>query len=411
MAEDKSALVDRIQKFLTKGDWDNALFELQKLNAMLNGKDLRVRMRLAEALTRTGRTDDAVKEYMAVADSYAEGGFTAQAIAINKIIVKLDPSKEDVYKKLAEANNVRESPHLTASPRQPSAQIEESTTKKPAKPSVPRTPLFSDLTTDELAYISERVNVLQFQPGSNLFKEGDPGNSLFIITHGEVNILSKNSNGEVLEIARLKDGDFFGELSFFSNSKRQTGAVANSETELLELTRETLNDVTNKYPRVKEVLLGFYKKRVVDKLMATSQLFRSLGPKDRQEILHKLSYQTFVPGALIIQEGCRGDYLYLIKSGVADITTWRDDQEMLLASIGEGEFFGEISLVTGTPRTASVKARTDLETMKLSKADLDDVASKHPNVKKVIDEIIRKRVEDTIKIVLDMNKLWKTGLV
>lgn len=84
---------------------------------------------------------------------------------------------------------------------------------------------------------------------------------------------------------------------------------------------------------------------------------------------------------------------------------------MLLATIGEGEFFGEISLVTGTPRTASVRARTPMETMRLSKADLDEVATRHPNVKKVIDDIIKKRVEDTIKIVLDMNKLWKTGLV
>ncbi|MEK7851823.1 MAG: cyclic nucleotide-binding domain-containing protein, partial [Deltaproteobacteria bacterium] len=92
-------------------------------------------------------------------------------------------------------------------------------------------------------------------------------------------------------------------------------------------------------------------------------------------------------------------------------TTWREDQEMLLATIGEGEFFGEISLVTGAPRTASVRARTALEAMRLSKADLDEVASKHPNVKMAIDDIIKQRIEDTIKIVLEMKKLWETGLV
>ncbi|MBF8251575.1 MAG: cyclic nucleotide-binding domain protein [Deltaproteobacteria bacterium] len=366
--------------------------------------------KIAEALARTGKTDDAVKEYMAVADSYAESGFTVQAIAVNKLIVKLDPSKADVHKKLAEVHTDKGFAPGMVSKEQAAATVEEEKgTGK--KPSVPRTPLFSDLTADELAYVSEQVEVLQVQAGSTLFKEGDPGDSLFIITHGEINILSQNSKGEEVEVARLKDGDFFGEFAFFSNSKRQADAVASSETELLELTRETLIDVTQKYPRVKEVLISFYKNRVVDKLMVTSQLFRSLGPKDRMQILQKLSYQTFEPGALIIQEGCTGDYLYLIKSGGADITTWRDDQEMLLATIGEGEFFGEISLVTGTPRTASVRARTAMETMKLSKADLDEVANRYPNVKKVIDDMIKKRVEDTIKIVLDMNTLWKTGLV
>ncbi|MBM2838696.1 MAG: cyclic nucleotide-binding domain protein [Deltaproteobacteria bacterium] len=410
MAEDKSALVDKIQKLTIKGEWDKVLLELQKLNIILSGKDLRVRMKIAEALARIGKTDDAVKEYMTVSDSYAESGFTVQAIAVNKLIVKLDPSKADVHKKLAEVHTDKGFAQAMVSKEQAAATVEEEKgTGK--KPSVPRTPLFSDLTADELAYVSEQVEVLQVQAGSTLFKEGDPGDSLFIITHGEINILSQNSKGEEVEVARLNNGDFFGEFAFFSNSKRQADAVASSETELLELTRETLIDVTQKYPRVKEVLISFYKNRVVDKLMVTSQLFRSLGPKDRMQILQKLSYQTFEPGALIIQEGCTGDYLYLIKSGGADITTWRDDQEMLLATIGEGEFFGEISLVTGTPRTASVRARTAMETMKLSKADLDEVANRYPNVKKVIDDMIKKRVEDTIKIVLDMNTLWKTGLV
>lgn len=410
MAEDKSALVDKIQKLTIKGEWGKALLELQKLNIILSGKDLRVRMKIAEVLARTGKTDDAVKEYMAVSDSYAERGFTVQAIAVNKLIVKLDPSKTDVHKKLAEVSTDKGFAPGMVSKEQAPATVEEEKAKE-KKPSVPRTPLFSDLTADELAYVSEQVEVLQVQAGSTLFREGDPGDSLFIITHGEIKILSQNSKGEEVEVARLKDGEFFGEFAFFSNSKRQADAVASSETELLELTRDTLIDVTQKYPRVKEVLISFYKNRVVDKLMVTSQLFRSLGPKDRMQILQKLSYQTFEPGALIIQEGCAGDYLYLIKSGGADITTWRDDQEMLLATIGEGEFFGEISLVTGTPRTASVRARTPMETMRLSKSDLDEVAARHPNVKKIIDDIIKKRVEDTIKIVLDMNKLWKTGLV
>jgi cAMP-dependent protein kinase regulator len=410
MAEDKSALVDKIQKHIIKGEWDKALLELQKLNIILSGNDLRVRMKIAEAFARTGKTDEAVKEYMAVADSYAESGFTVQAIAVNKLIVKLDPSKADIHRKLAEVHTDKGFAPEMISNEQAAATVEDEKVKG-KKPSVPRTPLFSDLTTDELAYVSEQVEVLQVQAGSTLFREGDPGDSLFIITHGEVNILSRNSKGEEVEVARLKNGEFFGEFAFFSNSKRQADAVASSETELLELTRDTLIDVTQKFPRVKEVLISFYKNRVVDKLMVTSQLFRSLGPKDRMQILQKLSYHIFEPGALIIQEGCAGDYLYLIKSGGADITTLRDDQEVLLATIGEGEFFGEISLVTGTPRTASVKARTAMETMRLSKADLDEVAARHPNVKKVIDDIIQKRVEDTIKTMLDMNKLLKTGLV
>lgn len=417
MAEDKTAIADKVQKYLTKSDWGNALTELQKLNTILKGQDLRVRMKIAEMLAKTGSRDEAVKEYIAVAESYAEKGFTVQAIAVNKVIVKLDPSREDIHKKLAELQGEKGFiPQVV--PKTPVAApkeeiIEEVTEEviETGKKQVPRTPLFSELTPDELAYLSQKVNAIQTPAGSAIFKEGDSGDSIFIITHGEVKIVSKNSKGEEVEVAKLKDENFFGEFAYFSNSKRHASAIASADTELLELTRDILSGVTEKYPRITDVLMRFYKNRVVDKLMATSQLFRNIGPKDRMEILQKFSYHTFAPGALIIQEGCAGDYLYLIKSGKADITTWREDQEMLLATIGEGEFFGEISLVTGAPRTASVRARIALEAMRLSKADLDEVASKHQHVKKAIDDVIKKRVEDTIKTVLEMKKLWEAGLV
>jgi CRP-like cAMP-binding protein len=410
MAEDKAALVEEIQKHLTKGEWGKALVDLQRLNELLKGQDLRVRMKIAEALARTGNREDAVKEYMSVADSYAEKGFTAQAIAVNKLIVKLDPSREDVHKRLAELQ--RERGFIEEEiPRKEAPPVATPKEEKEGKAAVPMTPLFSDLTADELAYLSQKVNALQLPAGSIIFREGDQGDSIFIISHGEVRIVGKNPKGEEVEVARLGEGDFFGEFAFFSNSKRQASAVAAAETELLELTRGILSDVAEKHPRVKEVLLRFYKYRVADKIMATSQLFGNLSPKDRLEILQRLSCQTFEPGVLIIHEGCPGDYLYLIKSGKADVTTWRDDQEMLLATIGEGEFFGEISLVTGSPRTASVRARSTLETMRLSKGDLDEIAARHPQVKEVIDGIIKKRVEDTVRIVLDMKRLWENGLV
>ena len=412
MAEDKAILVERIQKYLSKGAWGNALVELQKLNTILKGQDLRVRMKIAEGLARTGKKDEAVKEYMAVADSYAEKGFTVQAIAVNKLIVKLDPSREDVHKKLAGLQRDRGFiPEITAAPKEQVEAPKKEFKETVKKAEVPKTPLFSDLAADELAYLSQKVNVLQLSGGSTIFNEGDSGESIFIITHGEVKILSKDSKGEEVEVARLKEGDFFGEFAYFSHSKRQASAVAAVDTEILELTRDILSNVTEKHPRINEVLLNFYKERVADKLMATSQLFRDLSAKDRSEILQKLSFQTFEPGTLIIQEKCPGDYLYLIKSGKADVATWGEGQEMLLATIGEGEFFGEISLVTGAPRTASVRARTAMEAMRLSKADLDEIASRHPGIKNVIAEMIKKRAEDTIRTVLEMKKLWENGLV
>jgi CRP/FNR family cyclic AMP-dependent transcriptional regulator len=97
--------------------------------------------------------------------------------------------------------------------------------------------IFADLTDGELVHIAEICKQQRFKFGQTIFKEGEPGNRLYLIAEGEVRISRQipGSGEEALTV--LKQGACFGEMSVFDRSERSTDAIANTDTTLITITR------------------------------------------------------------------------------------------------------------------------------------------------------------------------------
>ena len=97
--------------------------------------------------------------------------------------------------------------------------------------------LFTDLDEDELAAVEKICTEHSFKFGQKIFKEGDPGNRLYIVSEGEVRI-SRNVPGSGEEaLTVLKPGACFGEMAVFDPSERSTDAIANVDCKLVTITR------------------------------------------------------------------------------------------------------------------------------------------------------------------------------
>lgn len=97
--------------------------------------------------------------------------------------------------------------------------------------------IFKDLDDDELEHIAEICKTQEFKFGQHIFKEGDKGNRLYIISKGEVRI-SRDVPGSGEEaLAVLKQGACFGEMAVLDRSERSTDAIANTDCTLLTITR------------------------------------------------------------------------------------------------------------------------------------------------------------------------------
>jgi CRP/FNR family transcriptional regulator, cyclic AMP receptor protein len=97
--------------------------------------------------------------------------------------------------------------------------------------------IFQGLDEGELARISEVCREQEFTAGQHVFKEGEPGNRLFIVSDGEVRISRTIPGSGEEALAVLKPGACFGEMSIFDRSERSTDAIANTPCRLVTIAR------------------------------------------------------------------------------------------------------------------------------------------------------------------------------
>jgi putative ABC transport system ATP-binding protein len=96
------------------------------------------------------------------------------------------------------------------------------------------------------------------------------------------------------------------------------------------------------------------------------EAFKSLTPGELADIAEKVTRRHYDAGEVVIHEGDEGEELFLISEGEVEVL--RDDHEV--ARLGPSDFFGELSLISGEPRNATVVATDDLDTYVLRKAEV-----------------------------------------
>ena len=98
-------------------------------------------------------------------------------------------------------------------------------------------PLFADLSDEELTRIAELCETTSHESGEYIFREGEPGNRLFIIVEGGVRISREIPGAGEEALAVLKRGALFGEMAVFDRSERSSDAISHGGTTVLTISR------------------------------------------------------------------------------------------------------------------------------------------------------------------------------
>jgi uncharacterized membrane protein len=109
-------------------------------------------------------------------------------------------------------------------------------------------PLFQLLDDTERADLAKQLDVTRCGAGEYIFHVGDPGDSLYVISSGQVEIYVKNDTGERIVLEKACRGDFFGELSLLDSEGRSASAVATTDTEALRLDHGHLASFLKSHP-------------------------------------------------------------------------------------------------------------------------------------------------------------------
>jgi CRP-like cAMP-binding protein len=418
-ATDVRKLKDEAARAVEKGKWKKAA-ELYDEIARLAPDDTGALHRGGEAYRKLGRVDDAVGRFEREAALYARQGFLIKSIAICKLILEIDPSHTQTQETLAhlyaqqKAEQAPSTKPPAAAPKKPRAQPLEAMTlsqlirnSRPVAPHVvempieeepdfdngpppiiggppalPRTPLFSALGERELRWLIENVTLRRKPRGETIFGEGEPGDSIFVIAHGEVQVLRDGR-----EIARLGEGAFFGEIAILTNHPRSATVVATHDAELIEITRETISDLIDVSPGTLSVLLRFLRERLCDTLMTTSPMFGSFAFPDRKALIERFRFLEVEPDQVVIAEGERALGLYIVAAGRCRVTQGPTE----IAELLPGDLCGEMSLLLRKPASATVRTASKCYLLQLPREAWAEIIVTHPQVLEYASEVADSR--------------------
>ena len=121
------------------------------------------------------------------------------------------------------------------------------------------------------------------------------------------------------------------------------------------------------------------------------ELFRSLTDDERDEMATRLIDAPFVRGEAITQQGAQAHWLYIMTAGEADVRVSIDGASKKVGSLKAGDYFGEMGLMTGEPRSATVVAQTDAHCYRLSKEAFEAVLRRRPEIVEEISATLAHR--------------------
>jgi CRP-like cAMP-binding protein len=410
---------DEARRFRRIGDYPHALRAYQRILAALP-LDYETRFAIADVLAEAGHRDAAAEVYRSVAIHDVRAGHPLPAIVAAFALTRLDQPVDDILNLLVNTYALG-SPHLARfavrpAPVDPSTMLElgdiahsgslihvvDQARKTALDLSVfvgyqeqyHPLPFLSELGPESFLGVLRSLTVMRLQEGQVVVRQGDPGDSLFLVAAGELRVFVNMPDGEK-NVARLFENTLFGEMALITGQPRTASVAAVGEADVIGVSKSALGLVTAKVPMLREVLDRFSRERLIKNLLQTSPLFVPFTKSQQGELLRRFEGHEVDAGTDLIREGERGKGLFLVLGGEVEVLARVGTPEQTsLAKLKPGEIFGEMSLVTDQPTSATVRATTRSSVLFLAREYVERLAEAIPQVQEYFEQVALNRARD-----------------
>ena len=274
-----------------------------------------------------------------------------------------------------------------------------------------RPPMFADVPADAFAALLPRLRLVAVLPDERVIREGDIDDVMYLLCLGRCKVTKTNEAGSEMVLAQLDDGSVFGEMALLAQAPRSASVTALDESLLMQISRDAMAQVTERFPAVAAALLRFGRQRLLANLMATSPLFRPLAAEQRRALIERFKSREVPAGEVLISEGRAGDGLYMVLTGRVEVAKGSGPLKRVLAHLNEGEVFGEMALLEAQPATATITSLSKSIVLKLPRQAFDDTVAAHPELLKRVREISLERQKTTDAILRGQLAFSDEGLV
>jgi cGMP-dependent protein kinase 2 len=213
--------------------------------------------------------------------------------------------------------------------------------------------------------------VRAYRKGDEIFVRNEPGSSLFAVAAGSVAVqIDPNDPSRTVPIEM---GTIFGEVGLISGRRRGATVVAAQNCICVEISRTAALRLQNQVPAAK---------RAIERISTERQLLQLFGSgverKDLKEVLDAYEIQTVSAGKPVISEGEQGTDIFVVRQGSMVVEKKIGGKPVFLSYLPAGSYVGEMTLIGGGKRTATVRAAVKSEVIRLEGYSFNILMQKRP---------------------------------
>ncbi len=262
-------------------------------------------------------------------------------------------------------------------------------------------PVFQDFGEDFLRDLARRLYPVVMDRGERLFAQGDEARGMYIVISGELKITIRNKEGYEVVVKHMGPGEPVGEMALLSGCTRSATVTAVNDTTLAKLAREDFEELLQDYPQVREKLYGLVRRRVQRTILANllPNYFGEMEAGSFGDIVSKFEWIHLKRGQALFKDGDTGDSLYILVNGLLHVVDELDEisgrprPRKLLGVIYAGQMVGEMAVITGDKRMATIYAARGSDLVELSRESFEWVSRKYPQVLLAITRTVVRRLQ------------------
>jgi ATP-binding cassette subfamily B protein len=224
--------------------------------------------------------------------------------------------------------------------------------------------------------------------GSLIIREGDEADAFFVLSEGRARVLKKSEQGEEVPLNVLRSGDYFGEIALLEKTRRTATVRASSDVTLFRLDRSVLEALVQDHPEIRAALELQVKHRSLSNFLLQYSPFTKLPAPALQTLLTELEPLAVKAGEKVIREGEDAGPLYMVEEGRLRSYTRENGHRNYRSFLRKGDLFGELSLLKGSPRSATVETVTPCRLLRLMPETFNKLGSACPEFRAQIEQRI-----------------------
>jgi CRP-like cAMP-binding protein/Fe-S-cluster-containing hydrogenase component 2 len=260
------------------------------------------------------------------------------------------------------------------------------------------------------AHVLERLAPLcalrAFLPGTPVVPNL-PDAFLYVFLQGRLTMTLHDRLGHRVPVGQVQRGEIFGEGPLFSNMFHHVTGQAETTCYVLQLSLDAVRGAMKQSPELTAVLRATYVRRLVESSLSRVPLFSKLPPGERMYLTELLQSRHYERGDLIIHEGAHGDSLYIVEAGQVAI----EQSGHVIAHLDEGNFFGEMSLLTSEPHTANVYALTPVDVLALPASGFLKLLDKLPALNEELQRVVARRRQNNTTMLKDAERAQQLAAI